>query len=73
MFTTLKENREQVHSKEFCEICDYVGHIKNIKRHIKTVHKGLTPASAARIKKEKKKPKFKCTQCEEKNSMTRVL
>jgi Zn finger protein HypA/HybF involved in hydrogenase expression len=64
MFTTLKEHRDEVHKKESCEFCDYFGHIKNIKRHIKTVHKGLTPASAARKKTEKTEPKFKCRQCD---------
>ena len=63
-YTTLKEHREAVHKKESCEFCDYVGHTKNIRRHIKAAHKGLTPASAARKMKEKPEPKFKCKQCD---------
>ena len=45
-------------------------HLKNIKRHIKTVHKGLTPASAARKKTAKTEPKFKFRTCD---NMTRAL
>ena len=62
-YTKLVEHRESDHISVPCEFCEYVGHPKNIKRHLKTVHKGLTPAAEARLRKTKKDSKFKCPQC----------
>ena len=60
----LTEHRESAHKKTSCDFCDYFGHKRNIKRHVKSVHKGLTPGIFARFQDQKKEQKFKCLACE---------
>ena len=44
------EHRKIYHMKYLCEYCDYVGHWKNEKRHMKAKHKGMSPTSEKKTK-----------------------
>lgn len=65
-YSKFSEHREKNHKKVVCDLCGKDIHFKNIRRHMKTVHDGQTPAKYAYDLKQKheiKMNKYKCDQC----------
>lgn len=72
-FATMKlkdAHRRKYHTNSNCEFCDYeVKHAQNLKRHMRTKHKNLTPSRAKQLENlisesnDKKEKKIKCGAC----------
>ena len=56
----IQNHKEQCSNKFDCDFCEHRGYTKNMKRHYKTNHKGLTPSLTARPKPKKVN---KCNKC----------
>lgn len=63
-------HRRTAHLKLACDFCnDVISDSKNIRRHLKTKHKGITPAKAKALETiymtiEKHKTIYKCKECD---------
>ena len=68
-FVTLQEHynhKRKYHSSLHCEHCDKkIANDKNMKRHYRLKHKGLTPSKAYRIKMRSKDNHARVNKCEE--------
>ena len=71
VYKHLHEHRQKFHTCSKCDYCDVViTNSKNLKRHILTKHKGLTPAKARELEMRQnskasaiEKKDFKCEYC----------
>ena len=71
IYIHLHAHRERNHRSEQCDYCDVVvANGKNMRRHILTKHKGLTPSKAKQLEmrgnyesKKKAKKDYKCDKC----------
>ena len=71
VYKHLHEHRQKFHTCSKCDYCDVViTNSKNLKRHILTKHKGLTPAKARELEIRQnskasaiEKKDFKCEYC----------
>jgi DNA-directed RNA polymerase subunit RPC12/RpoP len=65
-FQEITEHRLEKHKNVVCDICEKDIHFKNIKRHMKKIHAGQTPARYEMFLKQKQiknMETFNCTQC----------
>ena len=60
LFSDKVKHIREDHKKFYCDFCDYICDIRNKKRHLKTNHKGCTPANTLLINTNVKK----CDECQ---------
>ena len=64
-FKEITDHRLQKHKNVVCDICEKDIYFKNIKRHMKQIHAGQTPASYTRFIQQKQKEDVECFNCEQ--------
>ena len=65
-YSEFSDHRIENHKTDVCDICESEIHFKNIRRHMKTLHDGQTPAKYAfdlKQKHDKKVNRYKCEEC----------